>query len=50
MIVFEFDTDLVNGIFTWFLGCTDCIGNDKQHSNEIYQQLDAQTSGLTENV
>lgn len=40
MIIFEFDLD-----DTWYLGSTSCTQEDKQHSNEIYQQIDANTVG-----
>lgn len=40
MIIFEFELDDV-----WYLGCTNCAGEDKEHSNEIYQQIDANTVG-----
>lgn len=48
MIVFEFELD--NGDFReiWWLGCTSCTGEDKENSDEIYEQLEAQTCLLTE--
>lgn len=49
MIVFEFGTDLSKeGRVCYWLGTTECTGLDKQHEDEIYEQLDAQTAGLTE--
>ncbi len=50
-IVFSFDTETHNDgkpydRTIYWLGTTNCIGEDKRHSVEIYEQLDAQTSGL----
>jgi len=56
MIVFEFDEEthdsdgslLVRPLY--WLSCTSCTGQDESHSNEIYEQLEAQTCGLTEEI
>lgn len=51
MITFEFDTEThLDGVpysrTLYWLGCTSCIDDDEQHTAEIYEQLDAQASGL----
>jgi hypothetical protein len=51
MIVFEFDYEThVDGVpyerNIYWLGITECVGCDKDHAVEIYEQLDAQTAGL----
>ena len=46
MIVFEFDWDIsMRGEFAWYLSGTSCTQEDKQHADEIYQQMDANTVG-----
>jgi hypothetical protein len=52
MIVFEFDYETHNSDGTlklrpmYFLGTTNVVGKDKEHTDEIYEQLDAQACGL----
>lgn len=43
MIIFEFDTDTGDSrqVIYWF-GCTSITKEDKQHTDEIYEQLDAE--------
>lgn len=46
MIIFEFDTETYSdGVpysrTLYWLGCTRITKEDKQHTNEIYEQLDA---------
>ena len=48
MVVFEWDTDSVDGAVIFYIGSTSCTGEDEENANEIYQQLDAQASGLTD--
>ena len=47
MITFEWTSDInETGETVWFIGVTDCTGDDRQHSDEIYQQLDAEVARL----
>jgi hypothetical protein len=51
MIIFELDTEThVEGKpyerTIYWLGTTECVGVDAEHTIEIYEQLDAQTCGL----
>ncbi len=53
MIIFEFDYEThLNGKphkrKIWWLSTTSCIGKDEENSVEIYEQLDAEASGLTD--
>jgi hypothetical protein len=48
MVVFEFETQSVDGAIHYWIGTTKCTGEDEEHTNEIYDQLDAQTCGLAE--
>jgi len=56
-IVFEFDieTHESNGSLKsrpmYWLGCTNVKGDkDEEHSDEIYEQIDAEATGLTQGV
>lgn len=53
MIIFEFDDETHNNDGSlkerpmfWI----SCAGSDEKHSDEIYEQLAAQTCGLTEEI
>lgn len=53
MIIFEFDTEIyVDGKLydrtLFWLGSIKCTGSDTEHQCEIYEQLDSESSGLTE--
>ncbi len=49
MIIFEFDTEIVEGCdrILYWVGNMHVEGSDAEHENEIYEQLDAEVSGLT---
>jgi hypothetical protein len=47
MIIFDFDAETGSNRTLFWLGCTNCDGEDKEHSDEIYEQLDAEICGLT---
>ncbi len=44
MIIFEFDTDIIcdSGRITYWITCTSVTAEDKKHTEEIYEQLDAE--------
>ncbi len=42
MILFELADDVVDGELIYWLGSTEVLGNDKEHQNQIYEQLDAE--------
>jgi hypothetical protein len=52
MIILEFDIETHNPDGTlkprvmYWLGTTNVIGEDEEHTDEIYEQLDAQTADL----
>jgi hypothetical protein len=54
VIIFEFDYETHNSDETlkdravYWLSCTSCDGEDDLHSDEIHEQLAAETCGLTE--
>ncbi len=53
MIVFTLEYETYDGNkqyerTIYWLSTTHCSGVDAKHSVEIYEQLDAQTTGLTE--
>lgn len=56
MIIFEFDYETHDSDGSlkdrpmYWLSCTLVEGEDEEHQDEIYEQLDAQAAGLTEVV
>lgn len=44
MITFTFDTDTIKDRkrVVYWLGTTECVGKDAEHTAEIYEQLDAE--------
>lgn len=52
MIIFEFDYETHNTDGSlkprpkYWLSTTNIVGKDEEHTDEIYEQLDAQTAGL----
>jgi len=50
MIYFTFDWEIGMNRNIDYLGSTEITGADRPHSDEIYEQLDAITSGLVEAI
>lgn len=42
MVVFKMEEDEVDGETIWYLAWTSVNKEDKVHSNQIYEQLDAE--------
>lgn len=42
MINFEFDWETIDGAMRCCLVGTTCTGEDKEHSDQIYEQLDGE--------